>query len=59
MEMTFVKGSVNECCDKAENLERQPESTATRIVDKCKICRRIHRTMKVEPGMFGMTLIKK
>lgn len=55
-EQTFVKGKVNPCCEKQENLERQPSDHPAMIIHKCKVCdRKQYRLMvrEVFPGRFS------
>jgi len=56
MEVTFVKGKVNECCEKAENLEKQDSDRDDLIIEKCRICGRLHRTFKCDPGKMGLIM---
>lgn len=56
MEKTFVKGKVNECCEKLENLEQQPSNKLELIIKRCKVCgRNQYRLMmqKAFPGVFS------
>jgi len=56
MEKTFVKGKVNECCEKPENLERQPSNKPAMIIKKCKVCGRNHYRLMMQeafPGRFS------
>jgi len=56
MEKTFVKGKVNECCEKPENLEQQPSNKPELIIQKCKVCGRRHYRLMMQkafPGLFS------
>lgn len=60
MEKTFVKGKVNECCEKSENLEQQPSNKSEMIIKKCKVCGRRHYRLMVQEAMkLGHFSIKK
>ena len=54
MEKTFVKGKVNPCCEKQENLELKHSDKPELIIKKCKVCgRRQFRLMVQEAIKLG------
>lgn len=53
MEKTFIKGKVNECCEKPENLELQPSDKPELIIKKCKVCGRRQFRLMAQQGFFG------
>jgi len=59
MEKTFVKGKVNECCEKDENLERQPSNKPELIIKKCRVCGRNQYRLMLGQALKGLTFHKK
>lgn len=45
---------MNECCQKSDNLEKQPSDKPELRILKCKICGCRHFELSVDPGIIGL-----